>query len=79
MYALWILFRDFKNHILQGKTSYAGTSYPGSTVYLSILSRHVQSKYPSSRSTFPLCTTQWTGSAVKILSGKAKTLLLDVR
>jgi hypothetical protein len=33
MYALWILFRDFKNHILQGKTSYAGTSYPGSTVY----------------------------------------------
>jgi hypothetical protein len=34
MYALWILFWDFKkSDFLQGKTSSARTSYLGSTVF----------------------------------------------
>ena len=45
---------------------------------LPVFFRHVQSTPPSA-GTLPLCTTQLTGSAVNILSGKVNTVFLNVR
>jgi len=44
---------------------------------LPVFFRQVQSTPPLS-STLPVCTTQLTGSAVKILSGKVNTVILNV-
>jgi len=47
------------------------------TSYFRCFFRHVQSTPPSS-DTLPVCTTQLTGSAVKILSWKVNNVFLNV-